>query len=538
MIKRSSFLLYCLLFIACISYYAQYKYTISSYDDDVYLFYIPKGNLNHAEALLDTTVYSRPIQTFSDVVESNINSYNNSNGRFIVHSLVQICCSFMQMNQFAIINTIVWGLFVIFLFKVSIRQSYNVFYLLTILCLFWLFVYKGVAFLGNRAGVINYMWCATANLAFYYLYEKEVEKQINPFFYSFLLFLFSVICGSLSESFSIGLSAALVVFCLVHVKKIKMTPIILTIGYLVGTAITVLAPGNFSRSAERVNGLSLNFSALYQIITSPIVLLFLLSLLIKGLRVKGSLSRFCKTNIILFSALCFSACFMLFVAYNGKHQQTFTNILSLVLLSRLLFNEGSNNSRTVVGIAIVTLILSILSYFPILHIRKQLYDTYYATIDSAIKQGGGIIYDKEYERVVYNIRENHFLRDHYVYPFSLRKDFVSMRLTNGKNIHYIEKVVPYETNRLLLLCNSSNEVIKNVYMTDYNIIVLRTKEKNKLDKVSLLFKEKYALFFQRNTLSVTQPYEELELNGFHYYFFPNNNQYSAIEAVCIDGIVI
>ena len=87
---------------------------------------------------------------------------------------------------------------------------------------------------------------------------------------------------------------------------------------------------------------------------------------------------------------------MLFVAYNGKHQQTSNNIFVYILLLRLMgeFNISFNKKR---ASGFCMILLMIITYIPILQLRKNLYKEYYSCIDSVLIKNSTII-DEDYQK--------------------------------------------------------------------------------------------------------------------------------------------
>ena len=74
---------------------------ISEWNDDAiaYSFYIPGSGEDESFT---------PIATLRDIWESQTNHYSNSNGRFVVHFIVQIFCGLLSKPWFAVINAFAW----------------------------------------------------------------------------------------------------------------------------------------------------------------------------------------------------------------------------------------------------------------------------------------------------------------------------------------------------------------------------------------------------------------------------------------------
>ena len=535
---RNKYIFYGLLIAFSIAYFIQYQYSISCMDDDLYIFIVPEGNSDFITSLCEPDTVRKPIESFRDVIVSNIHAYNNTNGRFIVHSVVQACCAFMSMHEFAYLNTIVFFLFLVFLIKVSLPKPYRLSHILIAVSLFWFLLYKGRTYWGTRALVINYMWCGMATLFLYYLFDNiknRADMENHKLIKTLILFFVSLIIGSLSESFSFGLAAVFVVYYIINHKKLTIPVSVLIAGYGIGALFTAFAPGNLLRASGRVSGLSINFSFIYQFLTSPIAILLILTIVYCFWVNRDKLFSHFKKDALLWLYLVFSCTFMLFIAYNGKHQLTCVQLLSLILILRLWFPSSEINSWKVKAIAYVLLGLMIVSYFPILQIRKQLYDAYQKGIELAVMQHDkdGMVVDEDYERIVYDIRQNYFIREYHVFVYSFKKDMVSARLSKGESLDYIKLLLPVNPSEIVKSCNPQNELLphSDIYRLKYNFIAYRSMDKLDIYKTKLLFFESYAGGQLRKIESSIRAYERLKLGDYYYYIYPGSQKYGKVVGI-------
>ncbi len=535
-IQMKNKLIYLLAIVAIsIAYFVQYQYSISCMDDDLYRFIVPKGNGNFIELLCTPGIEKQPIESFKDVVESNINAYNNSNGRFIVHCIVQASCSFLTTQEFAILNAFVFSLFLLFLFRVSLPRPYRIQHVFISVFLFWFLLYKGRVYWGTIALTVNYMWCGVATLFFLLLYEY-VKNNITHLDGNVLkcicVFFLSLIIGSLQESYSLGLLGALVLYYLFKYKKITIPLFILIGGYGLGTCLCSFAPGNLLRAEGRVSGFSLSFSYVYQFFTSPIVILLLITLVVCYINNKKRLYSSIKKDVILWLYLLLNCIFMSFIAFNGKHQLTCVQLLALILVLRLWFKQAEVVSRKLTWISVVLFTIVIASYYPILKLRKQLYNAYSEVTQMAIDRSkkDGLVVSEDYEKLVYFIRHNYFLREYHLFTYSYKKDIVSVKLSNGKKLDYIKILLPMMPNDIVATCTPNNEFIKNsnIFKLKYNYVAYRSKEKTDIYKTKLFFQESYAGGQLRRSESSIRAYERFEKDGWYYYIYPGSQHYGKI----------
>jgi len=510
-----------------IFFYLQDQYALSYNDDDVYHFVVPAGERNFTEALKDSLTEKHPIENWSDVIQSNINSYQNSNGRFLVHCIVQACCSFMSMDTFVVLNTLVFCIFLYVLFVIV--DVKNWIEAIIGVCVLWLLVYKGSSLFGIRAFAINYLWCTVINLIFYVFFTKvsDENRHVN-IWESLILCLVGVIVGSLSESFSIGFSAAYVLYCLKTYYRdriISLPVILMVIGYLIGTAIVVFAPGNFLRADGRVSGFSVNIAAIYQMITMPINIVYLLALFYALYKSRKKFIMHVRENSIFLFAILFNALFMIIIAYNGKHQQTVINMLCLILFLKLM-NDIKYSKKFGAFVCSVLMIMNIVTYIPILQIRKNLYNSYHSCIAN-VKDG--IVVSEEYEKFTYKVRNNPFVNEYFISVMNIDAKAVSLRMTQGKNMYLIKKVIPFSPNKFREYCNTNRKLIENVFKADYNYIICMLNEKRSPQEIKLVFKESFmGGMFLRNRTSDVSAYQRVEYDGIYYYLFPPNLHYGEI----------
>ena len=515
-------------------FFVQDKYAISQQDDYLYQFVVPDVPRPFTESLIDPTVERQPIQTVSDVITSNLHAYKNSNGRFLVHCIVQFCCSFMNMDTFVVLNTFVFLAFIFFVVRVA--RIKDLWQMALVVCFFWLLMYKGLSFFGNRANAVNYLWCSVANLLFLSFLDsilKQSKEKYSQWYYLVVFLFFGVLIGSLSESFSIGISAALFVHTFLYHKKLSKSVMFLIFGYFIGTAVVVFAPGNFLRVEGRGMG-SFNYFVLYQILTLPVNFVYILLLSLLGYINKRELVLHLKENTILIMAVLFSAFFMMFIAYNGKHQQTAINVICLVLVLRILFSNFGLKTYHIKIMAIALCVISLMIYIPVLKLRKSLYDSYTYCISTVNKgKKGMVLVDEDYEKAVYKLRTNSFINNYFVFVLKINPRHVSMIKTKGKDLDFVSKIIPFPLSKIDSYCVEDNKVIDNVYRCDYNYHICKLNKDVPLDNVTLEFKESFGLFFRRNSISQIHPDQLITYKGAKYYLFCLNSKNDEIVSLTV-----
>ena len=96
---------------------------------------------------------------------------------------------------------------------------------------------------------INYLWTATACLAFILLFRSMSQKGTSSAWHNALLFLFALICGNLHEGYSLLISGALFFYALMHFRQLNASQWCLICGMWAGTLTVIGSPGIWGRAS-------------------------------------------------------------------------------------------------------------------------------------------------------------------------------------------------------------------------------------------------------------------------------------------------
>lgn len=326
---------YIFIIIVFIAFYVLNQFSVLIGDDFWYCFY---G--------VDANGTAQFIDSFGDAVCSQLHAYTTHNGRIIVHTLTSYFCGVLGMNVFKIFNSLVFILMFYGLVKLSRKYiGYKTWdkYLI-IFMLFVLMPYPGQIFWGSIAMSINYLWtsCAVIYLLIFYEYIKEHKIEYNPLG-NIVVFLISILAGSLQESFTIGISGALFLYYCFHYKEFKGTVPYFVIGLWIGTAIVVFAPGNFLRlegvdKAQSASGFISSLSNFARLFTDTklMIIVIVLSIILWS-KNRVQIYNFYKENFVYIWSIIFNA-FLVLITYSGERQLTCIELLSLILVLRLLLH--------------------------------------------------------------------------------------------------------------------------------------------------------------------------------------------------------
>ena len=435
--------IYAVLAAFFIAFYIQDRYAIFCIDDWSYGFMVEE-DANSYRSVAEDNAVRRPVASLGDALQSQANDYTKSNGRFLVHTLVQFFCGTTDMRLFVVFNSLVFALFTWLVVRLTYHRP-GVMEVLLAVCSIWLLLpHKGMTFMGNISMGVNYLWAGVVTLAFIMLFRRLKTNDSKLFVTS--VTLLALISGSLQESFSIGLGGALVLYLMWNRKTVAGSEVIVTAAYVAGCLICMLSPANFNRFDD-IDGMGFHVRSLYGLASSPVFLLFTIMLVV--MQMKKRLRHFFVGNFLLMTSLVMTLLFVLFVAYNGRHQLTFVNVLSLILLLRGWQELACQRLRHI--IVAVLLSLSVVSYYPILKERKNYYDCYESLVQRVCHTEGNTVVDgQEFEQLSQRIRNNYLLDCNYVLTFTFNNwDFyeraLSIYLTNGRSNALVTTILPEDT---------------------------------------------------------------------------------------------
>lgn len=431
-----------ILVIFFLSFYVQNQYAIFSIDDWTYAFIVNKDYVNY-QSVTDDDVIRQPVTSFYDAFASQSRDYFKTNGRFVIHTIVQYICGTKTMQQFIILNTLMFIAFTLLVIKLSDSFS-NIFNILFILSSIWiLFPHKGLTFMGNVTCSVDYLWSSVGTLLFIFLFSWLENRKYNncSIFTIIIITIYALIAGSLQESFTIGVSGALFIYLVLKRKEINKKQIIVLIAYITGMLLCVITPANFRRFDD-IGGAGFHPNCMLGLLSSPVFLIFMIIMIV--LAIKGNLMKTIKTNYIIVVPIIINLLFTVFIAYNGRHQLTAINVFCLIFMIRMWNTYSSYNVKRITTILLTS--IAIISYYPILQARKEYYDSY-QTILQRIKNdnNNGIVDGKEFENRTEIIRSNRILECNYIATFTFQDwDFfeksLSVYLTKGKNNKLVEEI--------------------------------------------------------------------------------------------------
>lgn len=279
-----------------------------------------------------------PIQSVSDILQSQYYHYFQMNGRFVPHFFVQLFDGILGKQIFNIANACVFLLF-IYLLVNKLKQYYQSTSQLLLLILFIIFfLIPGFrnCFLW-MSGACNYLWVATTILAFDCLFKANKHIPVV------ILFIIGIICGWTNEAFCIGLSCGFVVYYVFHRNKLTTAQKSLISGFVLGTIMLVASPGSIGRALNNsdtgFNPISMakNFAIAFLYMNNirilPLLLVLALYLVITK---RATLKGIIKEDLIWIVAIGVTFVFILFTRHDSSHSRFGFEFFSMILILKYL----------------------------------------------------------------------------------------------------------------------------------------------------------------------------------------------------------
>lgn len=376
--KKATFFL---LFITFIILYFALIYTGLESGD--YILYSYKFSMTPQEGAPWPLVHEK-IANFKDIVYSQYVHYLFVNGRSLVHTVIQIFTSFVRYDICCLIATFVYALTLVLGVKVCFHRDYFT----------WepLFVYIAAVFafccdpaaIYSMVTAINYLWPITLCLMFIVMIRQHLNQAMKCLF-----FLVAFISGWSHEAIAIPLSAAFIIFLYNERKKLLPYQVIGILLLFAGTAITIAAPGNFTKflnAQESPSTIILIKQHLYMIVY--LRLFYILVIALTFLACRHKLMAFILKYQYWFIALAASFFFILMTGPINPRSTFFIDIISGGILCLLINNYTKTVSRlhliTFLSIIIIPLYSSAIHYRSITKDRMQKAEKNIATSNESI----------------------------------------------------------------------------------------------------------------------------------------------------------
>lgn len=445
----------CLFLLLCgVLYFGLEQNYIPSADDLFYKFYIDNPSMDKTIQIVNYP--HRMIESWSDIIPSQINQWYGSNGRFIVHATTQILTSFFPQSVFVILSTLMFCFLLWGLGKLSCPGNIKKGLLWGTFALVIVGTDSFKGFMASIAFNLNYLWSATAMLGWLVLYEYILRTEKK---YSIVkqsgLFLLSMFVASLQESFTIGIAAGVGLSFLMRIRNISKAEWVILVGFAIGACLNIFAPSNLTRSGgQLLNGAShvivdtLYYKALW---------MFIITFAIHAFVMKKRMIDFIKQDIVFFTPIVVTWIFGFFIAYNGQRQFTIITLCAIILTIRLWTSKEIRvNSKVKYSLAALCSVYCIAVYPMLYQIKSDVRAGYDDCIDQLMNTDNRVLYSEKYELALDRMHSSWIGQTYgdetvidYFHCFSAVK-------TKGQDIKYIKTVMPLNGATIISKCDAGH----------------------------------------------------------------------------------
>ena len=261
-------------------------------------------------------------------------------------------------------------------------------------------------------------------------------------------------------------------------------------------------------------------------LASPVMWLFIITLIVLAKR-KALISSYLKDSIML-SAAIITILFVLFVAYNGRHQLMSVNIFMFIFVFKTWFSLCKQR-RIIQSAAIVLTIIFLVTWYPILHARKTYYETYQQLVKRCYESKDGFVNGHDFEYLSSKYFRNLFLNYNYVGTFTfldwgLHDRDLSLWLTKGKDNTLVTTILPNDKSLIVKDCNKENEIQPNLFRISegpslYYVFKSAVFVEPESIKVSIQAPSKYIILSDEK--KEYHPDDVFEFNHHYYYLIIN-----------------
>lgn len=277
---------------------------------------------------------SKNISSLSDIIQLLRYDYIECNGRIIPNLLVMLTVKAGE-KTFNVINTLLTFTAVIMLWKtISIKHESCKLLSFLVLIILFLSLSTGIDSLYYwAAGASNYVWTLIPTLVFIMLMGEKFTTSINN---ALILFLIGCFSGLQHEMYACPIAAAFWTLIIFSRKgKLPISHYSLIIGFTLGMAVVVMAPGNYSRGDAYTFGLGALSRIIKMLYSLRIFYILIILGVISFIKNKERTKNFIRQNALYILIIAYS--FVIpFLAATASRAMYTTEIFSLILLIRLI----------------------------------------------------------------------------------------------------------------------------------------------------------------------------------------------------------
>lgn len=438
--------------------------------------------------------WPQPIQSFTDIFKSQTYHYIHTNGRFVVHCIVQFFCGFGNLTSYFILSSLVF-VFLLMNATLLIKRDlpFDTQKAGSISCIFplllLLFIPQvGIFFFGSVAFTVNYMYSTAVYLCFIWIYYEVKDTPLDwKIWECIILSLVGILCGSWQEAFSICIAGALGIYYIFHFKEVRGALWWLLIGFAIGAIIGVFAPGNFVRITtlevpSRLKIYDIEQMLKHRLFFQSLIAVTIISLIVD---IRAHRPLFICKNWLYYISIVISLLFAACIAYHDLYQLTIIQIFSIILTIKFLYEYcyPALLRRWDKYLATTMIILILVIYLPSLLLRQHALQGYKEVECSIINTHDSIAYDSQLEQFHYVVLPKyHFwgncVNGVYFHTLYTEPSLVTLRLTGSEQPLY-NLILPDSVDNIRAMCDESNQIADSIFISPNKAyLIVRLKQSN------------------------------------------------------------
>ncbi|MDE6278154.1 MAG: hypothetical protein K2M06_08610 [Muribaculaceae bacterium] len=344
---------------------------------------------------LGSNDYSVLVANLGDAIRSQAVQYFYSNGRTLIHILVQMFAGPWGQTSYSIfLGVLLLSIMILFMYYTAQKKGRINALTWFLVAITYLYLYQNNSRVWYPiAGGLNYLFPMVLVLSYLLLFKSHrYPNKTSNLFSLILLVLIGFITGWSQEAFSLPLSGGVFFYVIRNWKKLTPSEWCLTLSLWIGTAILILAPGNFVRLGTRPGLIWSIWSGINLLIGTYLFWILIIGLVSLRYYNHSKLKEFFKDSqlewTILFIAIAFGM-----VANTLPQSFNGISFYSAILFFKLLqyFPINSINRSYVNSFVVIGLICFGFHQYRLISTQHELKRIYHAFVNEYIASPTGVL---------------------------------------------------------------------------------------------------------------------------------------------------
>ena len=306
------------------------------------------------------------INSISDLMQSQVMHWQNTNGRAVAHTLVQIFCGVTPEWVFGLCNGLVYMCYVWLIARLSsgrrpMRHPMVIGSVAVLIPL--VFITKMMP-----SCQVGFVWMFTLNMLWLWLFLNHYHAGVIS---SVLISVLGFMAGNGQEGLTVGLSASLGLWWLSKRARVGLHRNVWLVCYWLGTLSSCLSPGTMSRA----NGLVIPFdeSIIYMLLSLRAFYILVAVMIWMRVRHGVNLMQMWKHAPLYINTIVVLLLFNMVIGVYSNRQLFGIELMSIIVTLRLLPRHAFNKAWLMI-FTIASILISVHQIGCALSVRRQYQD--------------------------------------------------------------------------------------------------------------------------------------------------------------------